>query len=200
MGRRTSYKGRKSLVLNADFSCMALISVRKALSLSIKNQYDSTAGLNAIDYYDEKVLSAGGIYFPYPSVLTTTKYIRPKRQKVSFSRNNLFLRDNFTCMYCGEQDVKAKSLTYDHVIPRAIWKRQNHKTTPTQWLNITTACKKCNTKKANRTPKQADMKLKMEPFEPNPHNHLLGFSPWMKIEEAWKPYLPKIYKNLLEKM
>lgn len=190
---------KRTLVLNADYCAMSLIPIRKALELSIKNQYDPSKGLQAIDYYDEKILSCGGRYFPFPSVVRSPKYIRPKGKKIPFSRKNVFLRDNMTCMYCGIQDITGRTLTYDHVIPKAIWKRQNHTLTPTNWLNIITSCIKCNRKKGNRTPKQANMQLAIEPFEPNPHNHLLGFSPWMKIHESWEVYLPKNYKNLIEK-
>ena len=198
--QRRQGKGLKALVLNADYSAMSLMPVRKALQSTIKNMYDATVGLQAVDYYDLKLLSCGGQYFPFPSVVRSPEYIRPKGRKVPFSRHNLYVRDNYTCMYCGLVDFTAKQLTKDHVIPRAIWKRQNHKKTPTDWYNIVTCCTKCNGHKANRTPKQANMKLKMEPFEPNPHNHLLGFSPWMKAHETWMPYLPKNYKILLENL
>ena len=47
----------------------------------------------------------------------------------AFTRFNLFLRDRFTCQYCGSQ----QHLTFDHVIPRRLGGR-------TTWENITTAC------------------------------------------------------------
>lgn len=179
---------------------MQLMPVRTALKQTIKNQFDPNIGLQAIDFYKAKIKSTGGRFFPLPSVVRSPVYVRPKGKKVPFSRKNLFLRDNFTCQYCGHEDFTGESLTYDHVIPRAIWKNQNHKKTPTDWLNIVACCKRCNTKKANRTPQQAGMKLKVQPFEPNPHNHLLGFSPWMKIDPTWEIYLPKSYKILLDKV
>lgn len=194
------HKGLSSLILNADYTAMCLMPVRKALENEIKNSFDRNSGLIPVDYYDIKILSAGGRYFYFPSVLRNVDYIRPKANKIPFSRKNVFLRDNLTCMYCGKQDITGKTLTYDHVIPRAIWKNQNHKKTPTSWLNIVTCCKKCNNYKGNRTPEQAKMILKMKPFEPNPHSHIIGFSPWMRIHPTWEPYLPKNYKILLEKI
>lgn len=199
MSRKRNYGGDKSLVLNADYSCINLMPMRNGLENYVKHMLTGNTGLRAADFYNRKVLTCGGDHIQIPSVLITLEYIRPKGKRVPFSRKNVFMRDNMTCMYCGHYDSSGKTLTYDHVIPRAIWKRQNHTRTPTDWKNIVTACAKCNTKKANRTPDQAGMKLRMEPFEPNPHNHVIGFSPWMKIHPTWEPYFPKIYKNLLEK-
>jgi len=192
--------GKKALVLNADYTCLNLTDVRNGLENYIKNMFRPDAGLIAIDFYDQKVLSCGGRHIPIPSVLVTPAYKRPKGRKVPYSRKNVFLRDNATCMYCGLEDQTRRELTIDHVIPRAIWKRQTHDKSPTGWHNSVTACRKCNVFKSNRTPSEAGMRLLIEPFEPNPHNHVLGFSPWMKIQKSWIPYFPKNYKNLLDKV
>jgi hypothetical protein len=45
----------------------------------------------------------------------------------------------------------------DHVVPRSMWKGPS---TPTDWHNIVTCCKKCNRRKSDRTPEQAGMPLK----------------------------------------
>ena len=199
MSRKT-YSGKRALVLNADYSCMNLTTVQNGLKGYVKNMYRPDAGLKAIDFYDEKILSCGGRYVPIPSVLITVDYKKPKGRRVPYSRKNVYLRDNATCAYCGHEDQSRQSLNLDHVIPKAIWRRQNHTKSPTGWYNIVTACIDCNTKKGNRTPEQAGMKLLVPPFEPNAHNHVLGFSPWMSIHPTWVPYFPKVYKNLLEKV
>jgi 5-methylcytosine-specific restriction endonuclease McrA len=188
------------LVLNADFSPLALIDWKRALVLCIINESDPSKGLVPIDFYTDKhAKSCGNQKFVIPSVVRSPNYIRQKGRKIPFSRKNIFLRDNLTCMYCGEQDITGENLTFDHVIPRAIWKNQNHRGTPTTWTNIVTCCKSCNRKKANMTPKQANMNLLKEPKEPNIHQYILGISPWTRIEESWEPYLPAFYKNLLKK-
>lgn len=101
-------------------------------------------------------------------------------------------------MYCG-QVFPPEELTYDHVIPRAKWRRQNHKISPTSWNNIVTCCVKCNRKKDNRTPKEANMQLLKYPEEPNPHGFILGLHPWSVIPDEWKIYITPIYKNLIRK-
>jgi 5-methylcytosine-specific restriction endonuclease McrA len=55
-------------------------------------------------------------------------------------------------------------LTYDHVIPKSQF--YPDKKDATNWLNITTACVKCNRKKSNKTPEQANMKLLNIPKKP----------------------------------
>lgn len=190
---------RRVLVLNADMSPMSLIDWRRAIVLTMINQENPSMGLQAVDYYADSVKSCGAISFPLPSVVRSPTYIRPKNAKVPFSRKNVFIRDQMTCMYCGRQDFSASNLTFDHVIPRAIWNKQNHRGTPTTWTNIVTCCKTCNLYKANRTPKQANMTLLKEPTEPSRHNFVLGLNPWSKIHPTWEQYLPKLYKNLMKK-
>lgn len=192
-------KKRRVLVLNADFTPLALINWKRALILCSVNQEDPSKGLEPIDYYDFYILSCGNKKFPIPSVVRSPQYIRQRNRKIPFSRKNVFIRDNMTCVYCGKEDLSGETLTFDHVIPKAIWKNQNHKGSPTTWKNIVTCCKKCNLKKANRTPKQAKMDLLREPKEPNPHQYILGLTPWSKIHSTWEPYLTPLYKKFLNK-
>lgn len=192
------HKRKRVLVLNADFSPMALIDWKRAIVLTIINEKEPMKGLEPIDYYNESVLTCGKKHFPIPSVVRSPVYIRQKGRKIPFSRKNVFIRDNLTCMYCGKQDLSGQDLTFDHVIPRVIWRNQNHNGTPTTWKNIVTCCKTCNRRKADRTPKEANMQLLKEPKEPNPHQYILGLSPWSRIHPTWEAYLTPLYKNLLQ--
>lgn len=91
----------------------------------------------------------------------------------------VFARDRFRCQYCGGR-FSISELTRDHVIPRA-------QGGTTIWENVTTACKDCNHKKADRTPRQARMRLKSQPHKPD---WVPVFS--LKVRaapEAWKPYV-----------
>ena len=56
--------------------------------------------------------------------ISLKEYVRPARQP-AFTRFNVFLRDRFTCQYCGSHD----ELTFDHVIPRS-------KGGATTWENV----------------------------------------------------------------
>lgn len=57
-------------------------------------------------------------------------------------RNQIFERDGYRCVYCGEQ-FAADELTLDHVQPRV--RGGDHSEG-----NLVTACKGCNTLKGHR--------------------------------------------------
>lgn len=80
-------------------------------------------------------------------------------KELPFNRKNIFHRDNYTCQYCGK---KGLPLTLDHILPKS----RGGKNT---WENIVTACPKCNTLKANRTPLEAGMKMLKQPKRPINH-------------------------------
>ncbi|MGD9600817.1 MAG: HNH endonuclease [Gammaproteobacteria bacterium] len=75
------------------------------------------------------------------------------------SNHELFHRDAYLCMYCGEQFSDGQ-LTRDHVVPLS---RGGVDT----WSNVVAACKECNTRKGGRTPEQARMPLLAVPYVPN---------------------------------
>jgi 5-methylcytosine-specific restriction endonuclease McrA len=101
--------------------------------------------------------------FTLTTVIKELKYLYRKhreaaRHNVAFNRQNIFIRDNWTCQYCG--DIKnPKDLTWDHVIPKA-------QGGVASWENIATACFPCNQNKANRTPTQAGLTLIQMPYKP----------------------------------
>jgi 5-methylcytosine-specific restriction endonuclease McrA len=72
------------------------------------------------------------------------------------TRRNLLERDRHTCQYCN---YRGEQLTLDHIIPRS---RGGGDT----WENLVTACVRCNVKKGNRTPKEANMSLRAQPRKP----------------------------------
>ena len=82
-----------------------------------------------------------------PSVIALKDYIIPQ-SKPSFTRFNVFLRDKFSCQYCGSAD----ELTFDHLLPRS-------KGGETNWDNVVTACSSCNVKKGGKLLKSSGMKL-----------------------------------------
>ena len=93
-----------------------------------------------------------------PKVLLLRSYDQLPAQEVKFTRENLFDRDDYRCQYCGN-NYEAAKLNMDHVIPRDRGGR-------TSWENIVTSCIKCNSRKANRLPHQADMHLIRKPERP----------------------------------
>lgn len=75
------------------------------------------------------------------------------------SNHELFRRDGFMCMYCGDEHPE-QLLTRDHVVPLSRGGRD-------VWSNVVAACRSCNTRKGGRTPEQAHMPLLAIPYVPN---------------------------------
>jgi 5-methylcytosine-specific restriction endonuclease McrA len=96
-----------------------------------------------------------------PAVIRLYDFVRPKRHLKffeSFTRQNVYNRDGGKCMYCG-CSVSRNAFTFDHVIPKSRGGK-------TSWQNIVCSCLKCNSKKDNRLPEEAGLKLIKKPYAP----------------------------------
>ena len=148
-------KQRPALILNADYRPLSYFP----LSLwpwqeAIKAVYLERVNVAAV--YEEVVRSEK-LTLPLPSVIVLKNYVVPTKT-VPFTRATLFLRDEFTCQYCG---YKGKDLTFDHVVPKSRGGK-------TRWDNVVAACQSCNLRKAAKTTSQAGFKLKKVPTKPSP--------------------------------
>jgi len=74
------------------------------------------------------------------------------------NNETLFRRDAHLCLYCGGH-FPPSELSRDHVLPVSMGGED-------VWTNVVTACKRCNTHKAGRTPEQALLQLLAVPFTP----------------------------------
>ena len=115
--------------------------------------------VTVIEYSRDKTIRGIGRDYPLPSVVKLVEGFKRNRMKVKFSRINVYRRDDFTCLYCGQKKL-TEDLDFDHVIPRSHGGR-------TTWENIATSCKTCNRRKSNRTPEQAHMRLLKQPKKPH---------------------------------
>ena len=164
--------GRRVLVLNADYSAISLCTVPKAFLLVYLDKAELVASS------DSESLRTVSTNYPMPSVIRLNRYVNIPYKGVVLSRHNIFKRDSNSCCYCGNR----KDLTLDHVIPKS----RGGKTT---WTNLATACRRCNTKKGNATPEEAQMPLKIKPFRPTFIMFLREFD--KSLEAKWYPYLSK---------
>lgn len=143
----------RSLLLNASYEPMKVVSWQKALILWFQDKVE------IIEYHNLHVRSVRAS-FQLPSVIKLKSYVRPRGYgAVRFCRENVYIRDNFTCQYCGDR-LPAKLLTLDHVVPVS-------KQGPKSWTNVVAACRDCNQRKGNRTPVTANMPLLTEPVIPS---------------------------------
>jgi hypothetical protein len=84
------------------------------------------------------------------------------RRKAQLTQKNLFIRDKYTCQYCGRHKSQLKNkefLTRDHVHPI-------DKGGLNIWTNVVAACNKCNNKKANHSLRDLNILLLKLPKEP----------------------------------
>lgn len=150
----------KSLLLNADFRPFKLIEWQKALVQTICDTKDSCY---AVEYYNEWVIfDSSGTEYQVPAVIALKKYVDAGSMRAAYTKKNVFIRDELTCQYCREKFPWEK-LTVDHVIPRSRWAALGKKHGRVSCFeNIVTACKNCNSLKADRTCQEA----KMHPINP----------------------------------
>ena len=178
----------RTLVLNADFTPIAIIPWWKAITLKYKNV------ITEVDFYhDDYIKCSGGKTHPIPAVIAIHKYVSTQARRIPFSRKNVFTRDLLTCQYCGER-FEPDELTYDHVIPRS---KHPNKHKCTTWENIVTCCHPCNHRKSDKLLADVNMGLIKRPMKPNPKLYILGLTPWSKVQKEWVPYLSPLYKTLL---
>ncbi|MBL52247.1 MAG: HNH endonuclease [Candidatus Marinimicrobia bacterium] len=159
------------LILNIDYTPLGICIAKRAIVLLFSKKAETVI-------ISDKLINTVNSSYKIPSVIKTLKYIkRPYEKKIS--RFGIFARDNFSCQYCGNEQ---KSLTIDHVIPKS--KNGSH-----SWDNLVTACMDCNHKKAGRTPKEANMNLRIKPHIPNLNTHILKYS--NKFQNSWNQFLSK---------
>ena len=130
--------------------------------------------------YDDWEIHSQKLTMKVPSIVMTKRYVRP-RQKVLFNRKMLYLRDNYTCQYCGDQ-FHAKDLTLDHVRPRSLGGISS-------WSNLVTCCATCNWLKGAKVmepisrPKEPSYWQMVKSYKDMPyHNYTLK-------DPAWAEYL-----------
>lgn len=142
----------KCLILNSSYEPLRIVSWQKAIVLFFQGKVD------VVEQHQIFARSVRSSY-PLPSVLKLKTYVRPRSSSaIRFCRENVYIRDNYTCQYCGDKHT-TKNLTLDHVVPASHSGKKN-------WTNVVSACRDCNQRKANRTPKQALMPLLSEPKAP----------------------------------
>ena len=136
--------------------------------------------IEVVAYSRDRAIKGVGRDYPMPAVVRILRRFRRDRQAIRFSRINIYARDRFTCQYCAVRFL-AEDLTFDHVLPRAAGGR-------TAWDNIVTACVPCNSRKANRTPREARMTLLRRPAKPRFLPTVSVRMDGRHVPEEWRPY------------
>jgi 5-methylcytosine-specific restriction endonuclease McrA len=186
------------LVLNKNWQAVNIVGVKRAFSLLwqdharvINTHSGDFAPLDAAEWIDHSIgVDPGpGLEFIHtvrltiliPKVLLLRSYDRLPANEIKFNRENVFIRDNFTCQYSGKR-CKAADLTLDHVIPKERGGR-------TSWENIVTCRRDINSLKGNRLPHEAGLRLIRKPIQPKwrPFSAVVAAS---DVERDWQHFLP----------
>jgi CRISPR/Cas system Type II protein with McrA/HNH and RuvC-like nuclease domain len=142
----------RTLMLNLDGIPLSVVSIRRAIVLDMNNP-----NVTVLHYYDKEILSMNG-KVKIPAVMIYSKYININRKKTP-SKRAIRMRDKNRCLYCNI-DLFNEIFTIDHVIPVSRFKTKSAANT---WENQVSCCRKCNHKKGNRTPEEANMKMIAKP-------------------------------------
>jgi len=201
------------LVLNRFYMAVHVVSVRRALVLLYRelaevinvedgqySNYDfeswvemsqfiqesmreesASNGEQRLDQPDDRDwIRSVNFLIQVPRVIRLSFYDKVPKLTLRFNRRNLFGRDKNTCQYCGLVKPLTQ-LSFDHVIPTS----RGGKTT---WENVVCCCLKCNGKKGDKLPKEANMKLIKTPVRPR-HNPLISVRLNNPKYEMWRTFL-----------
>ncbi len=160
------------LVLNQNYEPLNVCNARRAFVLVDRGKAE-------VIEHGEGALRSAFAAFPLPSVIRLIYMIRRPRPQMRLTRREVFVRDHYTCQYCGRQ---TKDLTIDHVMPR-------HRGGRHSWDNLVSACRGCNHRKAGQTPVEAHMKLMKEPMRP-PSSSYYVFYHYLENQEEWRKFIP----------
>ncbi len=187
----------KVLVLNKYFQAVQITTLQRAVCHLVKGSakvittdwttHTFEEWIKISQFYpngngsEYKFIKSPSITLLIPEAIYLPFYESLPQSEVVFTRQNLILRDRFTCQYCGKLLKNPKDRTIDHIIPKSRGGK-------TVWNNVVLCCKKCNLKKGNKTPEEAGLKLIKVPKAPRWQALILEEFPKHK-KEKWKVFL-----------
>jgi len=160
----------RTLVLNAGYEPLAVVSFKRALVLVLNKKATVLAGApeaSVRSAYQEHEL---------PSVILLSRYVRiPGSRIVPVSRRGVLRRDGHSCAYCSRP-----ANTIDHVQPRSKGGRDT-------WENLVACCFSCNNRKGDKTLAEIGWKLRFTPRMPS--GTVWSVRGTERLEPDWNPYL-----------
>lgn len=116
-----------------------------------------------------------------PTVLVLSRYADVPIHRPKLSARNIWLRDGGRCQYTGRRLTRGEG-NIDHIIPQS-------RGGATSWENCVLACRKINTRKADRTPSEAGLTLINKPTMPRAVPITLTLENYHGITD-WDVFLP----------
>jgi 5-methylcytosine-specific restriction endonuclease McrA len=181
-----------TLVLNRSWRPVHVTTVRRALCMVFRDAArivcpDTLATFNFEEWLVQPVgdnlpaIRSPSVRLGVPEVILLQHYDRVPCHEAPFTRRNLFLRDDFTCQYCGRR-CTTDHLSVDHVVPRS-------RGGSTSWENCVLACVACNARKADRSLKDSGLRLLRTPVQPR-------WTPYLNVRpsqrmDSWARFAPE---------
>lgn len=195
------------LVLNKNWSALRIVSAAEALADLFVGRVEAIdTDYQAYDFTNWTELSACAAQFEpdghdfvrtvralirVPAVVRLLTFDRIRRPTLRLSRKNIYIRDNYTCQYTGVK-LPSSELNLDHVLPTS----RGGKTT---WENLVCCSVQVNSRKGNRTPEEAGLKLIRPPRRPDARELLLRARRPRSIKcpriATWKQFVDEAYWN-----
>lgn len=140
----------RTLVLNAGYEPLAVVSFKRALVLVLGGK----AVVLACD--EDNPVHGLASDWDRPSVILLTRYVRvPSGRSIPVTRRGVLRRDAQRCGYCG-----SYATTIDHIQPRSRGGADS-------WENLVACCLRCNNLKGDRTPQEMGWSLRFTPRPPH---------------------------------
>jgi 5-methylcytosine-specific restriction endonuclease McrA len=166
-----------TLQLNADgapvsFLPLSVINWQEAIKYMVLDK------ASVLSWHENWIVRSANWETPVPSILMLREYMKPK-SAIRFSKGNVFLRDNYTCAYCGDK-LEKRECTLDHVLPSSMGGK-------TTFENTVTACGPCNANKGNNK----KIVPKFKPHKPDFYElvNKRKRMPFQLRHEAWRDYI-----------
>ena len=169
----TQQQCQQVLVLNVSYEPINICGLKRAIVLLV-------TGVAISEEETPSVIRSPSLEIQIPAVIRLVTFAKIPFKRKIFSKKSIFIRDQYTCLYCGES-FEPSNLTLDHVLPKSRGGRST-------WENLVTSCKRCNVRKRDRTPKEAGMKLQnRKKLNSLFFLHVVRFK--ARGNELWKKYL-----------
>ena len=183
-----------ALVLNKNWVAIDVTTVRGALVALYQraarvveptdysiHDFDSWASLRVDE--DQPFVRTVSLRIRVPEIILLTRYGKVPRKTVTFSRRNLYRRDQYRCQYCGARPG-TEELSIDHIVPRSRGGRST-------WENCVLSCVRCNARKSNRILDETGLRLLRRPYKPKwtPYLHV----PIGKRKTSWEQFISDSY-------
>lgn len=160
----------RTLVLNAGYEPLAVVSFKRALVLVMN------AKATVVEQVDDDPVRSARDQHARPAVILLTGYVRvPQTRRIPVTRRGVLRRDGHRCGYCGKS-----AATIDHILPRSRGGRDS-------WENLVACCLRCNNLKGNRTPAEMNWVLRTTPRPP--HGAGWRVRGVERSDPRWEPYL-----------